>query len=158
MTYTALRAVTVALVNVHVVALNVVILPVDAFILFTLMFPVLPPITGNKIPLKLDIVAFVNIMFAIDDVDALNVPVVILVAVMDPVVNPVLIRALPFTSKVNAGLVVAIPTFPPVVIMLPKVLLFPIAMILVEAISEEVVIPVEATALVKFNVPVESAV
>lgn len=55
-----------------------------------------------------------------------------------PVVNPTLKRADPDTSRVKLGLVVATPTFPPVVKIFPNVLLFPVAANAVDTVSEPI--------------------
>jgi len=69
-----------------------------------------------------------------------------------PVVIPFVTRAVPVTSRLNPGLVVEIPTFPPVVNIFPIVFAFPIADKLVVT-SAMPVVTLVALALTAFKLP-----
>ncbi len=108
---------TSALVSAEFAAVRLVIIAL--VVVMEVLFK-LPIVAAAKLPLLKAIVPadkFVMTKLSTVPLSAYRAPVVKLVA----------IRAVPLTSRVYAGAVVAIPTLPPVVKMLPIVLLFPIA-------------------------------
>ena len=148
-------------VEILVVANNVpvVIAPELKFIDVTVIFVNKPLATVTLLAARLAVVILpvannvdvVKPVLSIIDVPVAFVKItLVVVKLLDEMLVASIVEKLPvpLTSNVNAGAVVAIPTFPPVVKILPIVLLLPIALKFVPTITVPVLIAVSTKLVV----------